>query len=66
MKVLYRHNYDLNSALREIKRWGKTSDGSIGMVDDLYISYDGNRLSHIVDATDRVVLESSFTMGNGR
>ncbi|MDE6801669.1 MAG: hypothetical protein K2J06_02780 [Muribaculaceae bacterium] len=66
MKVLYRHNYDLNSAPREIKRWGKTSDGSIGLVNDLYMSYDGNRPSHIVDAADRIVLESSFTKGSGR
>ncbi|MDE5607944.1 MAG: hypothetical protein K2I64_03315, partial [Muribaculaceae bacterium] len=54
------YEYDLNSAPVEVRRWGRTSDGSIGQVDDLYMSYDGNRLSHIMDAADRVVLESSL------
>ncbi|MDE5607491.1 MAG: hypothetical protein K2I64_00995, partial [Muribaculaceae bacterium] len=54
------YDYDHNSSPVEIKRWGMTSDGSVGLVDDMSMLYDGNRLALAEDVADRVVLENSL------
>ncbi len=55
------YSYDLNSAITAIVRKGLLSDRvTKGVVDDLTMTYDGNRLSEVDDAADRVTLESSL------
>lgn len=54
------YTYNLNSSPLTIERHGMLSDGvSIGLVDDLELKYEGNRLSYISESADKVVLESS-------
>ncbi|MDE6831455.1 MAG: hypothetical protein K2J07_01800, partial [Muribaculaceae bacterium] len=54
------YSYDLDSSPKTIERYGMTSDGSTGLVDDLTMSYDGNRLIKVTDAADPVILEQSL------
>ena len=55
------YSYDLNSAITAIVRKGLLSDRvTKGVVDDMTMTYDGNRLSEVDDAADRVTLESSL------
>ncbi|MDE5608619.1 MAG: RHS repeat-associated core domain-containing protein, partial [Muribaculaceae bacterium] len=54
------YRYDLNSAPQSIQRNGMLSDfWSTGLVDDLTMTYDGNRLIKITDDADPVILEES-------
>ncbi|MDE5608180.1 MAG: hypothetical protein K2I64_04515, partial [Muribaculaceae bacterium] len=54
------YEYDQNSSPTKIERYGMTSDGSVGLVDDMKMSYDGNRLVKVTDAADPVILEQSL------
>lgn len=54
------YTYNLNSSPLTVMRHGLTSDGTIGTVDDLTMSYSGNRLVKTVDSADPVLLESSL------
>ncbi len=60
------YRYNLNSSPLTIKRYGMISDKTVGLVDDLQLTYGGNRVLAVSDAADRVVLESSldFDAGN--
>lgn len=42
--------YDLNGNLLHLQRSGQTGEGVYEMVDDLTLSYDGNRLASVSDA----------------
>ncbi|MDE5607939.1 MAG: RHS repeat-associated core domain-containing protein [Muribaculaceae bacterium] len=54
------YEYDHNSSPTKIERYGMTSDGSIGLVDDLKMNYDCNRLVSVGDAANPVILEQSL------
>ncbi|MDE5635543.1 MAG: RHS repeat protein, partial [Muribaculaceae bacterium] len=63
MSSVYRfstqYSYDLNSGPLTIRRSGLLSDGTVGVVDDLSLTYDGNRLIKVTDDADPVLLERS-------
>lgn len=44
---------------------GRKSDGSYGLIDDLTMSYSGNRLIRVVDAADPVVTNGSMDFKDG-
>ncbi|MDE5634728.1 MAG: hypothetical protein K2I52_00300 [Muribaculaceae bacterium] len=54
------YSYNLNSSPLTVSRNGMLSDGTTGIVDELSMSYDGNRLTHVDDYADQVLLESSL------
>ena len=59
------NSYDLNGNILSLKRNGRKSDGSYGLIDDLTMSYVGNRLIRVVDAADPVVTNGSMDFKDG-
>ncbi len=53
------YTYTLNSSPLTIERYGKTSSGAKGIIDDLSFTYDGNRLKKVKDYAADVILEGS-------
>ena len=53
------YTYTLNSGLSGIKRYGRKSNGTTGLIDDLTIKNSGNRLLSITESADRVIDENS-------
>ncbi|MDE5981902.1 MAG: hypothetical protein K2G92_02185, partial [Duncaniella sp.] len=51
--------YDRNSNITALTRYGQTGITTWGKIDDLVMTYDGNRLSKVEDAADEVLLENS-------
>ena len=54
------YSYSLNSSPLTVLRRGLLSDGTVGTVDDLAMTYSGNRLTKTVDSADPVLLENSM------
>lgn len=54
------YTYNLNSSPLEITRHGHLSDGTVGLIDDLSLTYTGNHLTTATDAADPVLLENSL------
>ena len=54
------YTYNLNSSPLTILRHGLTSDGTVGVIDDLSMHYNGNKLKRVDDAANPVVLENSL------
>ena len=42
-------SYDANGSITSLQRRGMKNDGTFGLIDDLSISYDGNRLLKVTD-----------------
>lgn len=59
------NSYDLNGNILSLQRNGRKSDGSYGLIDDLTMSYVGNRLIRVVDAADPVVTNGSMDFKDG-
>lgn len=53
-------DYDDNSNILHLKRWGKHNDGNYKKIDDLTYSYLGNQLSNIEDKAGQLVYDGSF------
>lgn len=56
---LYVDDYDLNGNIRAISRYGRKSDGTYGLTDDLSVVYAGNRLIRVNDSAERVLTSGS-------
>lgn len=54
------YTYNLNSSPTSITRYGMLSDGTIGIIDDISMTYNGNRLIKATEAADAVLLENSL------
>lgn len=54
------YSYSLNSSPLSVLRRGLLSDGTVGTVDELTLTYSGNRLTKTVDSADPVLLENSM------
>ncbi|MCX4288882.1 MAG: hypothetical protein OSJ46_05215 [Duncaniella sp.] len=55
--------YDRNSNITALTRKGLTGRlGTFGTVDDLVMTYDGNRLSKVTETADEILLETSHDM----
>ncbi|MDE7385763.1 MAG: hypothetical protein K2N28_01345 [Muribaculaceae bacterium] len=54
------YTYNLNSSPLTIQRYGLMSDGTVGLIDDLKLTYSANRLTQVVDYADPVILENSL------
>ncbi|MDE7472273.1 MAG: hypothetical protein K2M68_01680 [Muribaculaceae bacterium] len=54
------YKYNINSSPLTIERYGLTSDGTVGLIDDLKLTYSANRLTQVVDHADPVILENSL------
>ena len=53
------YTYNMNSGPTAIKRYGKKSTGSIGLIDDLSVRYTGNRPLIIGEYADKVIYENA-------
>ena len=47
-------SYDANGSITSLQRRGMKNDGTFGLIDDLSISYDGNRLLKVTDDAESV------------
>ncbi|MDE6403325.1 MAG: hypothetical protein K2K86_05925, partial [Muribaculaceae bacterium] len=54
------YTYNINSSPLTIQRYGIKSDGTVGLIDDLTMTYSANRLTKATDYADRVILENSL------
>ncbi|MBD5425908.1 MAG: hypothetical protein HDR45_06930, partial [Bacteroides sp.] len=54
------YRYNINSSPLTIQRYGLTSDGTVGLIDDLKLTYSANRLTQVADYADPVILENSL------
>lgn len=52
--------YDGNSSVRHLQRYGRKNDGTFGVVDDLLFVMDGNHIVSITDKSDRLLYANSF------
>jgi RHS repeat-associated protein len=52
--------YTLNSSISGLKRYGKRNDGSFGLIDDLDIEFDGNRVTAVTDHSGNLLYNNSF------
>lgn len=52
--------YNKNGAPTRLQRSGKRQNGTFGLVDDLSLSYDGNRLQQVSDAAPAVLYSGNF------
>ena len=53
------YTYTANSSPLTIKRYGITSTGKTGLIDDLSLTYDGNQLEKVIDNADAVIMENA-------
>lgn len=52
--------YNRNGAPTRLQRSGKKQNGTYGLVDDLSLAYDGNRLQQVSDAAPAVLYSGNF------
>jgi len=52
--------YNKNGALTRLKRYGKQNSGNFGLIDDLTMSLDGNRVLSVSDSAGSLVYDNSF------
>ncbi|WP_217928784.1 DUF6443 domain-containing protein [Bacteroides caecimuris] len=57
--------YDKNGNMLGIKRSGKLSENSYGLIDDLLMAYDGNRLLAVKDKAGQSVYSNAFEFVDG-
>ena len=53
-------SYNKNGAPTRLQRGGKRQNGTFGLVDDLSLSYNGNRLMQVSDAAPAVLYSGNF------
>ncbi|GAB6868089.1 hypothetical protein [Bacteroides rodentium] len=52
--------YDKNGNIRNLQRYGQTSAGTYGMIDNLTFTFDGNRLSRVDDSATASAYNNGF------
>lgn len=57
--------YDKNGNILGLKRFGQTSQNNYGLIDDLSLSYNGNRLLSVKDNAANSAYAGSFEFSNG-
>ena len=57
--------YTANSAVTALKRYGKQNNNNYGLIDDLSMTLNGNRLSSVKDAAISLVYNNSFDFKKG-
>lgn len=57
--------YDKNGNILGLKRFGQTSQNDYGLIDDLSLSYNGNRLLSVKDNAANSAYAGSFEFSNG-
>lgn len=57
--------YDKNRNILGLKRFGQTSQNDYGLIDDLSLSYNGNRLLSVKDNAANSAYAGSFEFSNG-
>lgn len=58
-------DYDKNGNILKLKRFGQISQNGYGIIDDLLISYTGNRLLAVKDNTANIAYAGNFEFTNG-
>ena len=53
-------NYDKNSSILSLLRYGRRNAGSYGIIDDLSYNMDGNQIRSITDKATRLLYAGSF------
>ncbi|MCM1111601.1 MAG: hypothetical protein NC336_10375, partial [Clostridium sp.] len=59
------YTYDRNSNITSLTRRGPVAEGRYGTVDDLRMTYDGNRLTEVSDDAEEVLIENSSDFVDG-
>lgn len=57
--------YDKQGNILGLKRYGRVSDGDYGLIDDLSMTYDGNRLQSVADCADASAYGDGFEFKDG-
>ena len=59
--------FTANGSIRRLRRHGLKDDGKYGKIDNLHLSYDGNRLVEVTEDADRVTREGAndYNPANG-
>ena len=57
--------YDKNGNIKGLQRYGQTSGGGYGLIDNLTYTLDGNRLNRVDDAAGTVVYNGGFEFVDG-
>lgn len=52
--------YNMNGSVKSLKRYGLCNNRSFGVIDDLTITLNGNRISTVEDNAEALVYEGSF------
>ena len=58
-------SYDKNGDIKGLQRYGQTSGGGYGLIDNLTYTLDGNRLNRVDDAAGTVVYNGGFEFVDG-
>ncbi|MCC8187223.1 MAG: DUF6443 domain-containing protein, partial [Bacteroides sp.] len=57
--------YDKNGNIKKLQRWGKTSDTTYGIIDDLTFTHTGNQLLNVSDAATDPTYAGNFNFVDG-
>ena len=52
--------YTLNGSISGLKRYGKCNNGDFGLIDDLEVEFDGNRVAAVADHAGNLLYNNSF------
>ena len=58
-------SYDANGSITSLQRRGVKNDGTFGLIDDLSISYDGNRLLKVTDDAEALNYNGALDFNDG-
>ena len=58
-------SYDANGSITSLQRRGMKNDGTFGLIDDLSISYDGNRLLKVTDDAEALNYNGALDFNDG-
>ncbi|MDE5813821.1 MAG: hypothetical protein K2H72_06000, partial [Muribaculaceae bacterium] len=58
-------SFTLNGGVKKLERYGRMSSGTFGKIDDLTVSYSGNRISTVSDAAPAVTQTGSMDYPGG-
>lgn len=58
-------SYSPNGSIERLQRYGKKNNGTIGLIDDLMYSYNGNQIKAISDKAGSLLYDGSFDFKDG-
>ena len=58
-------SYNPNGSIEQLQRYGMKNNGTFGEIDDLTVSYDGNRLMKVTDAAEALNYNGALDFNDG-